>query len=147
MGGDLARMSELKPCPFCGGEAIVRPGDSPRIDSDVRFAGCEPCGIYGMFLDGLEAEAIAAWNRRVSGWVSVDEGLPEFSHDECEYDLTAPFVLAVIASKEGVGQCVEMAFYNAASDEWEGAYSNEPLESSERHVSKWCKIAPQTTND
>lgn len=40
--------TELKPCPFCGGEAIARPNlptyDGNNIDLDIRF-GCIAYGI------------------------------------------------------------------------------------------------------
>lgn len=49
---------ELKPCPFCGGEAeIVMSGGDRRVD-------CKKCGARSDWYD-TEAEAIAAWNRRV----------------------------------------------------------------------------------
>ncbi len=49
---------ELKPCPFCGGEAL--------IDGDLLGASwviCRECGASGAQEDS-DAEAIAAWNRR-----------------------------------------------------------------------------------
>ena len=49
---------KLKPCPFCGGEAeIVMSGGDRRVD-------CKKCGARSDWYD-TEAEAIAAWNRRV----------------------------------------------------------------------------------
>ena len=53
-------MSELKRCPFCGGEAVVR--ENAKI-STVWIVGCEKCGADG----GLrfdKHEAIKAWNTR-----------------------------------------------------------------------------------
>ena len=51
--------NELKPCPFCGGEASVGVGD---------FGGmvcyCKKCFSQGKECEP-EAEAIKAWNRRV----------------------------------------------------------------------------------
>ena len=55
-------MSELKPCPFCGGEAHI------TLEQAMWFIECEneDCGA----MMGFEAEvvsrieAIAAWNRR-----------------------------------------------------------------------------------
>lgn len=53
-------MSELLPCPFCGGEAHMIKGFSSC------FAICDECkcesGCYP-----IEAEAIAAWNSRATG--------------------------------------------------------------------------------
>lgn len=61
-------MSEIKPCPFCGGEdIIVRPAPKPFLGDYKRtykFAQCRYClartGEYG-----TEPKAIEAWNRRV----------------------------------------------------------------------------------
>lgn len=52
-------MSELKPCPFCGGEAQVA-----RTAAGYWAAYCEEpmCGRVGNFK--TEAEAIDAWNTR-----------------------------------------------------------------------------------
>ncbi len=48
----------LKPCPFCGGEAVVTGG--------ARFttARCRPCDAFGPLCDSVDA-AVDAWNRRV----------------------------------------------------------------------------------
>lgn len=79
-------MDNLKPCPFCGGEAVAFKDNY------------EKCGVYctccnamlgvrlecGTVLrDGWRTEydtpedAIAAWNRRPAGWIPVEERLPE----------------------------------------------------------------------
>lgn len=58
-------MSELKPCPFCGGEAEVHPSN----DWDAKFIGatffvwCDRCESRGDYYN-TEAEAIEAWNTR-----------------------------------------------------------------------------------
>lgn len=62
---------ELKPCPFCGGEAKVEIGLHNFDDAQVD---CQQCGASGPlhdeapFRDGARdynrAEAIAAWNQR-----------------------------------------------------------------------------------
>lgn len=60
----------LKPCPFCGAEAeIVRGGDYDEIVAVVR---CTECPAHVRIADDtrdrdpdrVEAEAVAAWNRR-----------------------------------------------------------------------------------
>jgi Lar family restriction alleviation protein len=71
-------MEELKRCPFCGGEAETR--------CSVAYAGY----VYDGYVECLEcgsrtpiyytkAEAIAAWNRRVTQNIGEDEcwGQPE----------------------------------------------------------------------
>lgn len=52
-------MSELKPCPFCGGEA------NTQIFDKVLNVGCPHCDIRTRFVlhDELDA-AINAWNTR-----------------------------------------------------------------------------------
>ena len=58
-------MNELKPCPFCGGEAIlVELTPTPYNDQLLTYysVGCIDCGIG--FYENTEDEAIAAWNRR-----------------------------------------------------------------------------------
>jgi Lar family restriction alleviation protein len=53
---------ELKPCPFCGGEATVR--DDPHHRTAV-YIGCETVGCFGHYQwDETQAEAITAWNTR-----------------------------------------------------------------------------------
>ena len=58
-------MSELKPCPFCGGEAKMRRFASGRIFNriTVYFAECCVCRCKtSVELDTKTAEE--AWNRR-----------------------------------------------------------------------------------
>lgn len=64
-------MSELKPCPFCGGEAGFQYG---YFNSDVyvRCNECRACSEVRV----SEKAAIAAWNRRADGWIPVSERLP-----------------------------------------------------------------------
>ena len=51
---------DLKPCPFCGGEARL-----VKIDqTDERFVMCGYCGICTI-LYGDERNAIYAWNKRI----------------------------------------------------------------------------------
>jgi Lar family restriction alleviation protein len=57
-------MSELKKCPFCGGEADIEeiPG-SPFTDEPYTWGvGCKECNI-GWYEETKE-ESIAKWNRR-----------------------------------------------------------------------------------
>ena len=50
-------MTELLPCPFCGGEAEM------TENSFIWVAICKTCGGSTGLLD-TEAEAVAAWNTR-----------------------------------------------------------------------------------
>ena len=61
-------MTELKPCPFCGGKGKVELVD--KIDDlDVYMVECQKCGAAASFgTDGeiiTKEETIDAWNRRV----------------------------------------------------------------------------------
>ena len=64
-------MSELLPCPFCGGEAEIVGGPEnwtptfydPDGGGDPIAVVCKTCACGLHFFDGY-AEAIAAWNRR-----------------------------------------------------------------------------------
>ena len=50
---------ELKPCPFCGGEAIV-----DGCDDTLWIVICKECNA-SIGHKGTEQEAIDAWNRRI----------------------------------------------------------------------------------
>lgn len=62
---------ELKPCPFCGGEAIERRAAS----YPVFWVKCEACEAEGP-TKALEKDAVEAWNRRAVkdlGWFDGNE--------------------------------------------------------------------------
>ena len=50
---------ELKPCPFCGGLAVVC-----KFDFELYAATCVSCGSRGKYASS-EPEAVEHWNRRV----------------------------------------------------------------------------------
>ena len=55
---------ELKPCPFCGGEAYTE-GDKSKLQDGFGFwyVSCKNnCGVSGYFR--TKEDAIKAWNRR-----------------------------------------------------------------------------------
>ena len=56
-------MSELKPCPFCGGEATISDGG---YSGEKFLARCRElsCPAASGFIRKTHDEAIAAWNRR-----------------------------------------------------------------------------------
>lgn len=64
----------MKPCPFCGGEAELNSIE----DGGDFYVYCRSlnglCATTGAGY-GSPSEAIAAWNRRADGWVSVEERL------------------------------------------------------------------------
>lgn len=53
-------MSELKPCPFCGGRAVVRAFTISRS----FVVCCEDCPIGFLVPYDSEEEAVEAWNTR-----------------------------------------------------------------------------------
>lgn len=62
-------MRELKPCPFCGGEAEI--GHSNLFSGKMAsYCECNNCGATGEYFDvsskySSDDKAIEAWNRRV----------------------------------------------------------------------------------
>lgn len=63
-------MAELKPCPFCGGEAEVVPHkfwSDVLKDWKIDSYGieCKNCHTSGYQFWGCEEHAIKAWNRRM----------------------------------------------------------------------------------
>jgi Lar family restriction alleviation protein len=67
----------LKPCPFCGGEAVVKCiCDAGRPDTDDWWVSCSGCRVERPSTRKSEIvhsrdEAIAAWNRRAGSWQPV----------------------------------------------------------------------------
>lgn len=93
VGGDC--MTELLPCPFCGGEAETLTAES-MYGGYLFGIMCNDCRSRGDVYD-TEAEAIAAWNSRApieyDGWFYlpkpkegiVDYGEPEITRTENGY--------------------------------------------------------------
>lgn len=61
-------MSELKPCPFCGGKAIVRDATyGANISATVVYCGNKECVIKpSTAYRRVRKKAIEEWNRRAS---------------------------------------------------------------------------------
>ena len=55
-------MSELQPCPFCGGDGEVQCGASCRFWVQCKD-GCDVCPHTRLF--DTKQEAVDVWNRRV----------------------------------------------------------------------------------
>lgn len=56
-------MYELKPCPFCGGEADCNNSGFVKNGRHMWAVECLQCGVVTEFFNE-EAEAVEAWNRR-----------------------------------------------------------------------------------
>ena len=59
---------DLKPCPFCGGKAILA---HDLMGTDASYIKCEKCGLESIrFIKSFEVasdyQAIKYWNRRVN---------------------------------------------------------------------------------
>ncbi len=61
----MSAVKELKPCPFCGGQAEIHPSNDwdAKFTGATFFAWCDECETRGDYYN-TEAEAIAAWNTR-----------------------------------------------------------------------------------
>jgi Lar family restriction alleviation protein len=69
-------MTELKPCPFCGGDVFGRPDENQK----VKYVHCITCGTEGPAAHTME-DAADKWNTRQSPWISVGDRLPEANTD------------------------------------------------------------------
>ena len=58
-------MTELKPCPFCGGQAMYVCTTSTLYNPKTSIECCQ-CGSSAK-MHHTRLEAIEAWNRRVDG--------------------------------------------------------------------------------
>ena len=59
---EIEKEYELKPCPFCGGEAVYPEG----ITVGGIWITCDKCGIVQGHPYMTREEALAAWNRRAA---------------------------------------------------------------------------------
>ena len=57
-------MNELKPCPFCGGEAIIKYGKQAGDGNPGYFPTCDNCGVAPAFAFFIKGDAINWWNTR-----------------------------------------------------------------------------------
>ncbi len=72
-------MAELKPCPFCGGEADCNNSGFMKDGKPMWAVECLTCGVVTE-LCGTAEEATEAWEKRtepVQSWTPVAERLPE----------------------------------------------------------------------
>jgi len=86
---DFEEMSNLKPCPFCGGKAETRhPEAGFRCDNERFVVSCTDCNATRWNKTtsqkcqvgfDTEVEAIKAWNTRVENTCTIEYE----EHDEC----------------------------------------------------------------
>lgn len=81
---------KLKPCPFCGGEAVIYHQSSKYTEHDGNYVYCMNCrirtplficfGDTGKTYADTKAEAFNAWNRRAAEekhgeWIEAEDDL------------------------------------------------------------------------
>jgi len=76
-------MSELKPCPYCGGAAYF------EIDSDRwEWVECGSCGMQGnraaSLMEDCKPKLVEAWNRRTQPAPVTSVEVPRLSDEEIE---------------------------------------------------------------
>ena len=112
-------MLELKPCPFCGKRAELKkdtryPRSGKQEDKAVKayevICPNHDCVIYNAdntyFLS--KKAAVEAWNSRASGWISVNDRLPEkYKGHPC-----SDYVLFVYDNE------IHMGSYEYNAEEW-----------------------------
>lgn len=91
-------MSDLKPCPFCGSEAVLN--HSHMITATGQYLAnvkCSECGIASRVVWSTDSpeeavkEAIEAWNRRTERMLKVeiytDDQQETYGECECGIDV------------------------------------------------------------
>ena len=78
-------MAELKPCPFCGGEADCNNAGFLKNGKPMWAVECVNCGMVTAFFY-TDSEAIEAWNKRTERpngrWVLVEYRSSLFGVDQ-----------------------------------------------------------------
>ena len=81
-------MTELKPCPFCGGEAIFCKDLDPFIDQEYAFVKCSVCGVStpSFAMSGASVKDVAKhWNRRPEIVIRLKDLIPDIKPDELDH--------------------------------------------------------------
>ena len=82
--------SKLKPCPFCGGDALIHSKALADGFGTAYWAACEKCGKGDTLPSFTEEEAAAAWNtraERICKNVEFDS-TRNFECSECGFSVT-----------------------------------------------------------
>ena len=77
-------MTDLLPCPFCGGEAKIKHVTQLWEPRNSYWAQCDNCRMSGKHFT-TEAEAISAWNTRGAGTCeNKHKSITSFWCSECD---------------------------------------------------------------
>jgi len=89
---------ELKPCPFCGGKAIIVSYGSDDNGSHQIDCDNEKCCSPSSNTHRIKTDAISAWNTRTPDTSAVELalGYHKFA-DAVEHDLAVPLYLRGLA--------------------------------------------------
>ena len=90
-------MEELKPCPFCGGEAAIQ-----EYDDDSGGVYCVVCRFQPLVHASYnrsedKQKAIDWWNLRPHQWIPVAERLPEPGTEGLVYSPSCDKIFKAIA--------------------------------------------------
>lgn len=85
--------NELKPCPFCGGEAVL------CENTDYAYVYCKECGSQTDESHGTAGAAVAAWNTRAERTCHL-ERIP---YEPGEYEGMRCSVCKTVDLEMGVG--------------------------------------------
>ena len=73
-------MSKMKPRPCCNGEVTVSWIEEEFMEEcyyKIYSVFCPRCKLKGRD-SGTEKGAIFFWNKSKDGWISIDDGMPEY---------------------------------------------------------------------
>lgn len=68
-------MSELKPCPFCGGKASIN-----YHGHNAHSIECNICHARTSITGGIE-RCVDEWNARSDVWINIEEQLPKIGQE------------------------------------------------------------------
>lgn len=128
----------MKPCPFCGGEAILEPCGVRWSVGCTEKEGADFCmGYQSLTTFSRQAEAIAAWNRRapVEGQWRPIESAPK---DGTVVDLFARSA----GFSAGPGRIPECWFSDGRWWRWDSQYGDDQCRSRVSNVTHWQPLPP-----
>ena len=112
--------NKLKPCPFCGGNNVGF-NECKGLEDCSNFEECSNAGYYAVVCDANNGgcgsasgyrqtaeEAAAVWNRRTSGWVSVEDRLPKELETVVVHTKKGYTFNARLSNGEWFGECARM---------------------------------------